>query len=72
MHRNKLLDLLDDYALRFPDEDLAGFLAFVRSQPRCFERNCFDDGHVTGSAWVVDAAGARTLLTHHAKLARWL
>ncbi len=72
MHRNKLLDLLDDYASRFPDEDVTGFIGFVRRQPRCFERNCFDDGHVTGSAWVVDTAGVRTLLTHHAKLKRWL
>ncbi len=29
-------------------------------------------GHFTGSAWVVSADGARTLLTHHRKLERWL
>ncbi|MFT4196495.1 MAG: NUDIX hydrolase [Pseudoxanthomonas sp.] len=29
-------------------------------------------GHFTGSAWVVSADGGRTLLTHHAKLERWL
>lgn len=29
-------------------------------------------GHFTGSAWVVDAGGSRTLLTHHRKLGRWL
>ena len=29
-------------------------------------------GHFTGSAWVVSADGARTLLTHHRKLDRWL
>lgn len=29
-------------------------------------------GHFTGSAWVVSADGRRTLLTHHAKLDRWL
>lgn len=29
-------------------------------------------GHFTGSAWVVDATGTRTLLTHHRKLDRWL
>ncbi len=29
-------------------------------------------GHLTGSAWLVDAAGERVLLTHHRKLNRWL
>ena len=29
-------------------------------------------GHFTASAWLVDAAGARVLLTHHRKLDRWL
>lgn len=29
-------------------------------------------GHFTGSAWLVDRAGARVLLTHHRKLGRWL
>lgn len=29
-------------------------------------------GHFTGSAWLVDAAGERVLLTHHRKLQRWL
>jgi 8-oxo-dGTP pyrophosphatase MutT (NUDIX family) len=29
-------------------------------------------GHFTGSAWLIDAAGERVLLTHHRKLDRWL
>ncbi|HEX7915044.1 NUDIX hydrolase [Rudaea sp.] len=29
-------------------------------------------GHLTGSAWLVSADGARVLLTHHRKLDRWL
>lgn len=29
-------------------------------------------GHFTGSAWLVDRAGGRVLLTHHRKLGRWL
>ena len=41
-------------------------------QPRCFERDCCDDGHVTGSALVVDRTATRVLLTHHAKVGRWL
>ena len=29
-------------------------------------------GHITGSAWIVDAEKKYTLLTHHKKLNRWL
>lgn len=46
-------------------------IAFVAEQPRAFER-ALTIGHVTASAWIVDAARTRTLLTHHRKLGRWL
>jgi len=72
MHRDKLLSLLAGYAGRYPDEDISRFRRFVERQPRCFERDCWDDGHVTGSAVVLDRAGASMLMTHHAKLGRWL
>ena len=72
MHRNKLLALLAGYADRYPGEDLTRFRAFVERQPCCFERDCWDDGHVTGSAVVLDRAGTSMLMTHHAKLRRWL
>ena len=48
------------------------FRGFVLRQPRCFERDCWNDGHVTGSALVVDRTATRVLLTHHAKVGRWL
>ena len=44
---------------------------FVERTPRCFDR-ANPDGHVTGSAWLVDADGGRVLLTHHRKLNLWL
>ena len=73
MHRDALLALLSRYARRWPEEPVtARFSAFVTGQPRCFERDCFDDGHVTGSAVVLDLAGTSMLMTHHAKLGRWL
>ncbi len=46
-------------------------IAFVQSQPRCFERGLLI-GHITGSAWLLDATGRRVLLTHHRKLNKWL
>lgn len=47
------------------------FTEFVKSEPRCFERS-LTIGHITGSAWVVNATGCEVLLTHHRKLDRWL
>jgi 8-oxo-dGTP pyrophosphatase MutT (NUDIX family) len=47
------------------------FLDFVRSESGCFERTQ-PDRHITGSAWLVDPAGEKVLLTHHAKLDKWL
>ena len=72
LRRNKLLALLDRYRALYPDEDVTRFRRFVLRQPRCFERDCWDDGHVTGSAVVVDRLASRVLLTHHAKIGRWL
>ena len=72
MHRNKLLRLLDRYEADHPAEDAARFRAFVERQPRCFERDCWDDGHVTGSALVLDADHSAMLMTLHAKLGKWL
>lgn len=72
MHRAKLLGLLAGYAARHPHEDVAPFHGFVERQPRCFERDCFDDGHVTASAVVLNGVGSHMLMTHHAKLGCWL
>ena len=72
MHRDKLLTLLDGYAARYPEAVVSQFRTFVERQPRCFERDCWDDGHVTGSAVVLDPSGTSMLMTHHRKLGRWL
>lgn len=45
--------------------------AFVEAHDDCFQRT-LAIGHVTGSAWVVDVGGTHVLLTHHAKLNKWL
>ena len=46
-------------------------LRFVTEEPRCAERT-LAIGHLTGSAWIVDSARTRTLLTPHRKLGKWL
>lgn len=73
VHRAPLLALLQAYRPIEADDAAcaARFTAFVAARPRCFERS-LEVGHVTGSAWIVDAAGARVLLTHHAKLDIWV
>ncbi len=73
MHRQPLLKLLDAYERRFPDEAavVERFRALVNAHENCFERDCWV-GHITGSAWLVDAKSERVLLTHHKKLDRWL
>jgi 8-oxo-dGTP pyrophosphatase MutT (NUDIX family) len=46
-------------------------LDFVLTNPECFSRTLLV-GHVTASSWIVDQSGERILLTHHAKLDRWM
>ena len=74
MRRDQLLIDLRQYLERFPKEyeTVARFIRFVEGQKRCFDRDCWNDGHVTASALVMNTAGSHTLLTHHAKLRRWL
>jgi len=71
--RRELLELLETYAERHPQEATAidQFVDFVHRNERCFDRDLWA-GHVTGSAWLVDGSGRRVLLTHHRKLGRWL
>lgn len=71
-HRQRLLDLIDEYADRHPEERVVvdRFVSFVTGHERCFERDCWV-GHITGSAWLVNNAHSHVLLTHHRKLGAW-
>lgn len=73
--RDGVLALLRAHANRATNEHelamVAATLDFVEQQPLCAERS-LTSGHLTGSAWIVDAARKRTLLTHHRKLEKWL
>jgi 8-oxo-dGTP pyrophosphatase MutT (NUDIX family) len=75
MHRTAVLKLLRAHAARALDPHEAAMTAdtirFVEVHPDCFLRSQLS-GHLTGSAWIVDAARTRTLLTHHRKLDKWL
>jgi 8-oxo-dGTP pyrophosphatase MutT (NUDIX family) len=73
--RSALLAQLRAHGERVRDAHEAAILAhivrFVTENPNCAERS-LAAGHLTGSAWVVDATRRRTLLTHHRKLGMWL
>lgn len=64
---------LADYRLRNPAEaGVVGLFEALLADPGpVYERRRLA-GHFTGSAWLVDRAGERVLLTHHRKLGRWL
>lgn len=49
----------------------AEYRDFLQRGPATFTR-AHQEGHFTGSAFVVSADGERCLLLHHAKLQRWL
>lgn len=73
MHRQDLLTKLEQYSPEYEEEVKfrASFLSFIRNHPDCFERS-LTEGHITGSAWIVNQGYDKALLTHHKKLDRWL
>lgn len=72
MHRQPLLRSIEEYLTRYPDENdvVSRLRSFIDREPACFERSTAE-GHITGSAWLVDEAGEHVLLTHHRKLNAW-
>lgn len=73
MHRNDLIQKLSEYVpgdVR-DAQACAQILEFVRKNPRCFDRS-LSIGHVTGSAWLLDARKECVLLTLHARFGKWL
>lgn len=74
MHtRETLITELEHYREAHPTEvaTVDQFIAFVRENEDCFERELLI-GHITGSAWLVNAQGTHALFTHHRKLEKWL
>lgn len=64
---------LERYGQRWPQEAdaVALFMDLLEDRANAFLRARLA-GHFTGSAWLVDRAGSRVLLTHHRKLGLWL
>lgn len=70
--REELILFLKRYQSDFTAEMefLKMFLKLLE-HPRAFHRDHLP-GHITGSAFIIDGKRRSTLLTHHAKLNRWL
>lgn len=71
--RRHLCEQLLAYIDRTPERaQTAGrLLEFVLQTPDCFERS-HAAGHITGSAWLVNPDGNKSLLTLHRKLKLWV
>ncbi|MBW7887559.1 MAG: NUDIX hydrolase [Bacteroidetes bacterium] len=73
MQRNELLRKLKTYSPFDAHETSMAekIISFIETHPACFERS-LQIGHITGSSCIVNAMRTKTLLTHHAKLNKWL
>lgn len=73
MHRGPLLDILERYENRYPEEAecVHAIRDLVLTHADCLLRTCLP-GHITASAWILSNDRQRFLLTHHKKLGRWL
>lgn len=73
--RNReLLDLLLPFEPSDDDEasHVGALRELLRAAASPFSRSHFEPGHVTASAFIVDAPSRRLLLHHHRRLDRWL
>ncbi len=70
--RIELIEALKKYVTDFSEEKIFihQFLDLLKS-PECYQRD-YLPGHITGSAFIIDENSEFTLLTHHAKLNKWL
>ena len=73
LNQQDVLRSLSEYEA-FDDDDrraAAETARFVEANARFWKRS-LEAGQVTASAWISDEAGAKVLLTHHAKLNLWV
>lgn len=73
MIRNHLLGLLKAYSSDDQHEQtmLLNTINFIEANAACFERSLLQ-GHITGSAWILNRERTHALLMHHQKLDKWL
>lgn len=74
MHRNWLKQKLENYEPASPTEaaSLVKLLDLLEHHPRCFDRDYYTPGHITGSAWIVNREHTKALLHKHRKFNTWI
>ena len=72
MHRSMLLKKLHTYQPNNPEEQTSKkqMIDFIQQHEDCFERS-LEEGHITGSAWLLNKDKTKALLMHHTKLDSW-
>lgn len=73
MHRHQIIQQLTAYQAKWEDESrtVRRLIDFIAAHEDCFSQT-LREGHITGSAWLVNRAGTHVLLTHHRKLNIWI
>ena len=67
-----LIHVLEDYVPTTEEVPFVPrFLELIQKHTNCFYRD-LKHAHITGSAWVINETREYALMTHHAKLDRWL
>lgn len=71
--RAELCQALEFFAQKHLEQKLTAdsIITFISKHADCFARSC-TVGHITGSAWLVNPAGDKALLTLHHNLQRWM
>ena len=73
MDRKHLIEELNTYKA-YTEEEKAyqlRILNLLAQERDCFHRHLLQ-GHITGSAWIINPLGSQVLLLHHRKLDKWL
>ncbi|KKB96290.1 hypothetical protein SZ25_00612 [Candidatus Arcanobacter lacustris] len=73
MHRNKLLNLINNFNPKdlMENNHKNNILNFINNNKDCFERS-LSEGHITGSCWLINHDNSKFLLLHHQKLDIWV
>ncbi|MDD3605155.1 MAG: NUDIX hydrolase, partial [Kiritimatiellae bacterium] len=73
MQRDRIIQQLEAYQAKWENESqtVRRLIDFIAAHED-FHSQALRQGHITGSAWLVNRAGTHVLLTHHRKLNKWI
>jgi len=71
MNREKLLYAIEKYDPWDEEKAFPAKFKTLLTHANAYQRSHLP-GHITGSAWIIDETKSYVLLTHHAKLNKWL